>query len=116
MPLTERFKPVIAKAHKAIFIADDKAFDVTKFNVLDDLIKALSLVVESGTNIFYSLIHLDPMIQTIRAQRFFLHRKVAFLRRRGETSIRWEMGLSSSVIKDSPKYDELSIVSHLFEG
>src|SRR5438552_2608828 len=87
MPLTERFKPVVAKAHKAIFVANDQPFHITEFNVLGDLIKALALVMKSGTNIFYPLIHLDPLLQAISPQRFFLRRKVFLLGWGRDTSI-----------------------------
>ena len=47
MPLTELRKPIIAKAHKAILVADHQPFDQTQFDLFDDLIEAFAFVVQS---------------------------------------------------------------------
>jgi hypothetical protein len=87
MPLTERFKPVVAKAHKSIFVAKNQPFHVTEFNVLDDLSKALTLVIQSRTDIFDPFIDFHSPFQAIRTQRFFLGGKVFLLGWGRDTSI-----------------------------
>ncbi len=37
MPLTKRFKPAVAKAHKPIFVPNDQTFHMTEFKILDNL-------------------------------------------------------------------------------
>ena len=46
MTLAERFKPVVAKAHQAVLGANHQPFDLTKFNLFHDLVKAFALIVE----------------------------------------------------------------------
>jgi hypothetical protein len=79
MTLTERFKPIVTKTHEAIFVANDHPFDVTKFNLFNDLVKAFALVIECGANIFYSLINFDLILHTRRPKSVFLHEEVFFL-------------------------------------
>ena len=46
MTLAERFKPVVAKAYQAILVANHQSFDVTEFDLLNDLVKTFALIVE----------------------------------------------------------------------
>lgn len=88
MTLTEGFKPVVAKADKAIFVADNQPFDVTEFNVFNDLVKAFAFVIECRANIFYPLINFNAMFQAMRPKSIFLEGEVFLLRWGGNTSIR----------------------------
>ncbi len=88
MPFTKLLKPVIAKAHEPILIADNEPRYLSYFNLLDHLIEAFAFVVQRGASVFDPLIDFDPMFQAVGSQSFFLESQVFFLRGGRHTSIR----------------------------
>ena len=79
MSFTKGLKPVVAKPHKAIFVADHQPLHVTEFNLFNDLIKAFAFVVEGGANIFDPLIDFDVVFQAVGPKGVFLRGKIIFL-------------------------------------
>ena len=67
MSFTELLKPVIAKAHEAILVANDQPLDQTQFDLFNDRIEAFAFVVQRGANIFDPLINFDAVLLTIGA-------------------------------------------------
>src|SRR5260370_3279465 len=87
MPFTKLLKPVVAKAHKTILIADDHPLDQAQFDLLDDLIKSLAWVIERRAKIFHPMINFDDMLLTVSSKRFLLKSKLLLLPRRRHTRI-----------------------------
>ena len=57
MRLAECFKPVVAKAHQAVLVADHQPFDYPQFDVLNDPVKALAIPLSTGQGTGYLLSH-----------------------------------------------------------